>query len=64
MFINESDRTPEYFGVIAKRQGLTIQHNPYTKQDGRSADWLEGFHSGELVSDKKKQQPLVAEKKA
>jgi hypothetical protein len=51
MKIYKNERTPEYFGCIAKINKLSPNMNPYSKDDPNRIRWQEGFIQGELVNE-------------
>jgi ribosome modulation factor len=51
MLISKSERTPQYFGYVARSCGQDVNHNPYHKDDRRHSEWLDGFNNGVLQDD-------------
>lgn len=53
MLIPKNERTPRYFGAVARRCGLTLNHCPYgdkidERQDFRKPEWIKGFEKGRI----------------
>jgi len=51
MRISKNERTPEYFGCIAKINRQNPNENPYAKDDPKRLRWQEGFIQGELINE-------------
>jgi hypothetical protein len=48
MLIPADDRSPYYFGAIARMNRKNARENPYHKDDSRHDDWREGFFYGKI----------------
>lgn len=51
--IPKDERSPRYYGAVAKSCKQTSATNPYTSRDSRHKEFLSGYEYGVLVEDVK-----------
>lgn len=55
MIISSDDRSPAYFGYVARKHRLSPAVNPYPKDSQARKDWEAGYYSGKLEQPKIKE---------